>query len=258
MDKGKIEKSCVTLLTFFLFISASGFAANNSDDEASEQTSNFTYGSEIDLNSRYLWRGITWSENFVGQPSVWVSYADFTGTVWGNFFFDDADSRVGCNEVDFILAFIRELAKLSIEPSFSYYLYFNQEDAPGTGEIALKLSYPVGPFSVFTDQTFDIVRYAGAYFGDLGFSYEHELSSKLSLDAAFKLGCGSARFNDTYIGVSKNAFNLTEMKVSLPYYVSGKFYVCPHLELDAVLDRDLYDLLGHYPTNYGLTLGIEL
>jgi hypothetical protein len=198
-----------------------------------------SFGAELDGNSRYVWRGLALSEGPVLQPSAWVSLAGFTLTPWANFAFREGDARAGFNEVDFTLDYSRDISSLTINPSFSVYLYPNQSDAPPTGELALALSYPVGPVSIFTDHSVDLIATPGAYFGDAGLSFESEVVSSLTVEASAYAGWGSARFNEANVDVNRAALNVAGTDVALTWSACGLFYLRPHAALSVILDREL-------------------
>jgi hypothetical protein len=203
--------------------------------------SELSFGAELDGNSRYVWRGLALSEGPVLQPSAWVSLAGFTLTPWANFAFREGDASAGFNELDFTLDYSRDVSNLTVNPSFSVYLYPNQTEAPPTGELALALSYPVGPISLFTDHSVDLIATPGAYFGDAGLSFERDLAQNLTVEASAYAGWGSARFNEANFGVSRAALNVAGADLALTWSVCGVFYVRPHTALSVLLDRRLRD-----------------
>lgn len=229
-------------------------------ENPNEQVENpiFTYGGELDFNSRYVWRGIALSEGTVMQPSIWVSAFDLTFEVWSNFVINDEPNQGEFNEINLIFYYDLEWNKITIEPSLIIYLYPNQEDAPATTEGSLKFSYPIGPISIFTSHIFDIVEYGGSYFGEAGLSYEHEFKPELSLEASLSLGWASSEFNNVNIGFSKSALNVAGGGLSLSYYLKESLYIRPHLELSAIVDKDLRSELDD-PTivTGGLAIGME-
>ena len=54
-----------------------------------------TVGSDLAVNSRYMFWGLTLSNKPVVQPDVWVSVAGFTAGVWGNF---EVSKQSGAND----------------------------------------------------------------------------------------------------------------------------------------------------------------
>src|SRR5262245_28023334 len=74
-----------------------------------------------------------------------------------------------------------------------------------------------------------------------------------------KLGWGSAKFNETNIGVPKRALNLIGAEVSLTYAPNHRFYLRPHFEFTHISDGRLRrHLVSPSVGNFGLALGINL
>ena len=222
-------------LRLFLWLCLVAFASCPGSLIASE----LSFGAELDGNSRYVWRGLALSEGPVLQQSAWVSLAGFTLTPWANFAFHEGDAPAGLNELDFTLDYSRDVFNLTVDPSFSVYLYPNQADAPPTGELALALSYPVGPVSVFTDHLVDPIATPGAYFGDAGLNFETDLIQSLTVEASAYAGWGSARFNEANVGVNRAALNVAGTDLALTWSACGLFYFRPHVALSMLLDREL-------------------
>jgi hypothetical protein len=206
---------------------------------ASGAAAPLSVGVEADFASSYVWRGLALSDGPVLQPSVWASFAGFTLTPWANVAFSEGSAPAGLNELDLTLDYSRDVFDLTVNPSLSVYLYPNQTDATPTGEFALALSYPVGPVSVFSDNSVDLMAVPGAYCGDAGLSFESEFSEDLGVEASARVGWGSARFNNASFEVNHAALNLTGIDLALNWSPGGLFYLRPHAALSVILDRDL-------------------
>jgi len=250
-------KRYILLIGFILLVPLASWGAQQGNG-ATEESPKVTYGSEVDFNSQYVWRGIAYSDGAVMQPSVWVSAFDLTFSVWGNFVLNKEANQGEFNEVDLILSYTREWENITVEPTLQFYLYPNQEEAPATGELSLMLSYPVGFIRLFTDQTLDIIRYGGSYFGEAGLSYEHEFRSNLLLEASVHLGWSSSKFNEVYLELPKAAFSVAEGGLSLTYSLKGSLYFRPHIGITTLVDGDLRDQVDN-PTLLvgGLAVGLE-
>jgi len=217
-------------------------------------------GFEIDYNSRYIWRGLPWSEGPVIQPSFWISAHNLTFSCWGNFVTGEEANRGQLNELDLVLTYEHEWHNISIEPSFEYYSYPNQDplDSPSTGQGILRLSLPIGAFAAFTSHSFDMINYPGAYFGDIGLSYENRVSDKILLSISSFIGWGSFRFNDVYAGLGKDALNVAEGNISINFDLTDSIYLKPHIETSTLIDSDLRSAAANpVLTNAGISAGME-
>lgn len=192
------------------------------------------------------------------QPSAWVSAFDFTVSAWSNFVLTRETNQGQFNEVDLGLDWRGAWGRLTFEPSACACFYPNQADAPATLELAARLSYPVGPLSLFTSHAVEVMSCAGAYFGEAGFCLEKELVSVLSLSTTLTVGWASSRFNDAFLGLERNALNVAGAELNLTYCPWEGVYVAPHLDFSALLDRALRARVDD-PTILagGLALGVE-
>ena len=252
---GRFSVQVLAVLSLILF-APRGATAQEADQQEPEKT--VSCGAEADFNRSYIWRGIRYNEGFLVQPSAWVSAYGFTFTTWANVVADDKDPLVktGLDEVDLILEYDVTGGILEIAPSFTYY-HYPEDQSVNSGELAVKASPPVGPASLATDQIVDVMKYEGAYFGDVGIEYERGINSKLSFSASSYLAWASSKFNQSYVGLSKSALNYADLGISLPYHVTERLYLTPHAELYFILDEELRDYLDKNPFNLGLKVGFE-
>jgi hypothetical protein len=226
--------------------------------QLTDKESTFTYGAEMDFNSRYVWRGLLLDDGPVGQPSAWISAFGFTLTAWSNVAMTDASGVAGLNSGGFILAYDRDWEKLRLEAALDSYIGRMSSDieSRNTMEGSLKLSYPVGPLRIFTTQAFDVLAYRGSYFGEAGLEYAKQITKNTEFTISGRSGWASAKFNDVYIGVNKSAFNFVGVEGSLTYYLGQRMYFRPHVEFSSITDRMLRGQLAPANiVNFGLAFG---
>jgi hypothetical protein len=208
--------------------------------QAEKETSgsDWTYGAELDLNSRYLWRSLIWNDKPVAQPSVWIGRSGLTFSVWSNFVLGDEPNRRQFNEIDCRISYGTDLGPVTIKPAVTVYSYPHQpaEDSPTTGELEIQLSCPVGPFVLETTHFLDFIAYSGGYVGEIGCEYEGEPGGGLSFDAAGRLTFGNATFMNAYIPYGKGGVHAFILELGLTVPVSGSVTLRPHLEWDRILD----------------------
>jgi hypothetical protein len=223
-----------------------------------DKESTFTYGAEMDFNSRYVWRGLLLDDGPVGQPSAWVSAFGFTLTAWSNVAMTDASGVAGLNSGGLILAYDRDWEKLRLEAALDSYMGRMSSDieSRNTMEGSLKLSYPVGPLRIFTTHAFDVLAYRGSYFGEAGVEYARQITKSTEFTISARSGWASAKFNDVYIGVNKSAFNYVGVEGSFTYYLGQRMYFRPHVEFSSITDRMLRGQLAPANiVNFGLAFG---
>jgi hypothetical protein len=227
--------------------------------QLTDKESTFTYGAEMDFNSRYVWRGLLLDDGPVWQPSAWISAFGFTLTAWSNVAMTDASGVAGLNSGGFILAYDRDWEKLRLEAALDSYIGRMSSDieSRNTMEGSLKLSYPAGPLRIFTTQAFDVLAYRGSYFGEAGLEYAKQITKNTEFTISGRSGWASAKFNDVYIGVNKSAFNFVGVEGALTYYLGQRMYFRPHVEFSSITDRMLRGQLAPANiVNFGLAFGI--
>jgi hypothetical protein len=247
------------LLLAAVFAAASGWRpAAAQEAEQPDSGKAVSFGTEVDLNRSYIWRGIRYNQGFLVQPAAWISSYGFTFTGWANIVAQDGDTlaETGTNEVDLILEYGAAAGSLELTPSFTYY-HYPRDRSFNSGELAVKASLPIGPVSLSTDHIIDVVKYKGAYFGDLGIEYEKEFNSKLSFGSYLYIRWASDKFNQNYTGLEEGSLNYADLGLSLPYYLTENLYLTPHLELNIFLNKELGDYLDKNPVNFGLIAGCE-
>jgi len=217
------------------------------------------YGAEVDFLSGFLWRGMTLTDKPVTQPAAWISKSGLSFTVWSSTHLTHEPGAKLFNFTDLILTYSRDWKKLTIEPTLEGYVNRppTGEFDPHTMEVALKLSYPIGPFTAFTSHAIDLIAYRGAYFGETGITYKRTMK-KTDLELTIRSGWASSKFNNGYIGVNKPAVNFVGVDGGLAFNLNSHLYIRPHLEFNRMIDRQLR-AVSLKPTffTFGLTMGME-
>jgi MltA-interacting protein MipA len=220
-------------------------------------------GVETDASSLYLFRGLVYSNGPVTQSKSWVSIAGLNLYAWSNVAMTPAAYARRLDEVDVGASYAFERGPLTVEPAFDCYLYrlSDSQAAAGavarTAEVSVTVSYATGGATVSTRQALDTGSYGGAYFGELGASYDHSVSSRIEIGVSARVGWASSRFNRKYIGPEEAALGLAGAGVSITRRFGRHFYVRPHAEITTVPDASLRAHLAR-PTNgiVGVVLGI--
>jgi hypothetical protein len=198
----------------------------------------WTVGAELDLNARYVWRSLISNDKAVAQPSVWIGRSGWTLSAWSNFVLGREPNRRQFNEIDLRLSYQAELGPFSIEPAVTIYSYPNQgqEENPITGEVEIRVSYPLGPIALETAHYIDFLKNAGGYVGEFVCAYEAEPAEGLTLDAAARLVFGNAKFNEYYIPYDKGGIHSFVLELGLTARLSDSISVRPHIEWTRLLD----------------------
>ena len=150
----------------------------------------------VDLVHGYVWRGITFNEGAVVQPSVDVGLpAGIALNVWGNFDIDDNKGTVAKNEfseIDLTLSKGVTLGPVELTTSYIEYLFPHQGDTnsavAGTREVSLSASIGIpGGISMGLTGYYDFDEVEDGY-AELSVGFSTTLPSDLLLAFSGALG----------------------------------------------------------------------
>ena len=190
-----------------------------------------------DLNSAYVWRGITFNDGAVFQPAIDVSHGGFGVNVWGNLDIDDYNGTLEdgeFSEVDLTLSYGFPIGPVDV--SFGYIEYlFPHSDSDGTREVFVGGSIsPLENLSLGADLYYDFDEVEGFY-AALGASYGFEPMEKLSLEAGVVIGIAD---NDFSTG-DKGGFHEINLSLSGSYVINDSFSVGAMIAYTNPLDNDV-------------------
>jgi hypothetical protein len=234
-------------LVLLLFSPLPGLAAGQSEDYL---------GASLDLNSRYIWRGMAWSEGAVLQPSAWTSLMGYNLMVWANYPLRQESGRQGFNEIDFFVQGTSPRRAINVIPGLNIYTYpGSAEENPWTVELALTFYIPLGPIWIYQENNLDVRAYSGAYYAELGLEAGNDISETLSWEASLALSYASADFNQAYINVAQGALTALGLHYGLEIRIAGALSVLPHAEVTLLLQDFMRDDPSQaWRANIGLTL----
>jgi len=230
-------------------------------DEETEVRPGFSWGAESEACSRYLWRGIPWSEGAVLQPSVLAFSGGWSFEVWANFDLRGGGAERGLNEIDLSLAYEKEWPSLAIESGLNVFVYPGPGSVsdPPTVEAVLNLSLALaGPVSVFIENALDVGAYPGGYFGEAGFRLEYQLHPALGLEASASQSFATQTFNGSYWDVSRSLFNGAFLRVALTWSFGPGFFVRSRVEEVILTAGPIREAAGRGSFfAVGLAVGVE-
>ncbi len=160
----------------------------------------------LDFASAYVWRGITFTDGAVFQPSVTASNdSGFAINVWGNLDIDDANDMSGeFNEIDLTASYGFGTDAVSAEVGFIEYLFPNTPFA-GTREVYLTVGWDVTAapsVSVYYD--IDEVK---DFYANFGVSFGGDVSDALAWSVAVSAGYAGDDFAAAYGGLSGGIYD---------------------------------------------------
>lgn len=228
--------------------------------KSEEKNKNSSAELDLTFNSKYIWRGINISDEFVFQPSLTTSYKWFSIGIWGST--EGGEYAVDFTEVDYTLDLSFELGKLGISTGAVYYTFPNT-DFDATTEIygALSLDVLLSPsLTLF----YDVELAHGVYANlSLGHSFENiwKLSdfTSLSVETALTAGWGTKEHNEFYYGFDRPAFTDAAALLTLPLKVKEAFVLTPYVSYTFLLDGGIRNRMENDDNLwYGLSLAYKI
>ena len=221
---------------------------------AEEARTGLAVTSELDIVSKYVWRGVSLSKAEAYQPSVNFSKNDITANAWLNYSVDKP-RQSKFNELDLTLSYERDMAGLSVSPGFIFYTFTY---SPCYGEAYVKFSRPAAFLKIVTDHYLSMINggAAGGYYGDAGLGYEKELADDTLFTSSALLGWGNAKFNSfNYLTPGmRGHLNVLILDTAITLKVRGGASVRPHLTYYDTLSGAVRTAAGSKPDN--LVFGI--
>lgn len=247
----------ILLFLCVLLTASAGFGQVADPQTGSGQTTPLSWGLSTDVNTKYIWRGITINDGLVIQPDLWLSYGNFSAGLWGNLTAYDRFNAVKGQELDMYLAYDYAIGKFEINHTLMVYFFPTQDDVPNTGEFYIGAGYPIQDFKLTSTVAFDFIAYFGSLYFEHGVAYEKALGDKLSVGSTALVSWASGKFNDSYFGVHQTMCNLLSLDLNLTYNPWGTVFFKPHVQISKTLDKELVPAIGKYPWFVGLMIGFE-
>lgn len=248
-----------SLLTFLLifFTSVNSFCQDSIDINEKAETI-LSYGIENDFVTRYIWNGLSYNHGIIHQPTLWLTYNDFTIYSWASFTQHEFDNNVINNEIDLAVQYSKQLNIIGLETSLTY-IYALQDNAAATTEAYLKLSCGLFETELYSDVTVDVMENLGSFSGSVGFNKQLFENDELSLSTGLCIGWANNKFNKNYIGLSENVnlFNYSMLYVESTYNIFDNIYIKPHIEYCYLFSPVFKSISGNSLTNFGITAGVE-
>jgi hypothetical protein len=231
------------------------------DQKTPNSTATISYGLEIAFRTGHSDRGFLITDRSVFQPVVWLSRRRTDLSLWGNLALTDATDGSRPDIVEAELTHKYEWKGLSIGPAGRMWFYRDRvsRSTSRSVEAWLYLSRDLGPVTLFTNHSVDLLDDRGGYFGEAGVESEGMLSPALEIGGSFGAGWANSRFNDYWAGVAKTAFNRVNAEGWLSAYLTPRFHIGPHVEFSSIVDRDVRagDLFSPSYFVLKLTTGVE-
>ncbi|MBN1518291.1 hypothetical protein JXA32_17145 [Candidatus Sumerlaeota bacterium] len=230
---------------------------------AQDEESPLSFEITSDIYSKYVWRGINLTDDWVWQPgasgSLDVGVGSVSLGVWGNMDLTDVnDNDKEFNEVDYSLDFSYTVAeKINISHGLIFYDFPNTEyDSTWEVYTAIGLDVPLAP--TLTGY-YDLDEIEGIY---LTFDLSHSVpivdedSMSVSLDLGSQVGYGDDDHNMGYYGAGSGFTNLN-LTAGVSVGVGEHFSFGPSVTWSRLLDGEIRDAMGYDDEwYYGLSMSV--
>jgi uncharacterized protein (TIGR02001 family) len=198
----------------------------------------------VDINSAYVWRGQTFNDGIVLQPSIDVAADNGLGiNVWGNYDIDDYDGTLDDNEfseIDLTVSYGFTVGKLDIGVGAIEYTFPATETSAvtATTELYVSLGMPImGGLSAAVDAYYDIDAYDELSYATFGLSYAYDITEKLNLEAGGSIAYAGEEFAQAAGGDDGGLYNYT-LSLSMGYTLTDAWSVAANLTYVDALDDD--------------------
>lgn len=194
----------------------------------------------LDINTAYVWRGLTFNDGFVLQPSLDVAKNGFGLNVWSNFDLDDYDGAVDSgefSEVDLTGSYTHTFGPVDVSVGIIEYLFPSGADS--TTEVFAGLDAGVGAgFSVSCTLYYDFDQ-VDDFFIDAGISYSYSINEPTTLSLTGSVGYAGEDFAAFYAGGADGGFFNYALTASVNYAVTDAFGVGVNINYSDSLDDDV-------------------
>lgn len=227
-----------------LLLTAAPLRCQEKADNAPQETeAAVSYGFESAFYTKYVSRGLVINDKPVFQQEAWVSWREWTLSVWGNMDMTDFGERLGYGnerghftEFDFTLSYSKTLGTFTVGGGYIYYR-FPRTGAPPTQEVFVEVGADV-PLSPKLTVYYDFDEGDGIY-AMLSASREYRLSERIALNLCASVAYASSNYNRFNLGRDVSSLSDATFTVSLPIKLSDKLTLTPSIMYSNVLNGSI-------------------
>ena len=225
-----------TLIKFAVVISILFFASGGS------------FGAEatlgVDTNSAYVWRGITFNDGLVLQPSLDVAKDGFGLNVWGNMDLDNYDGNINSgqfSEIDLTLSYSIPIEIIDLSVGYIEYL-FPGAAAEAAREIYMSIGYSIPPvegLSIGLDAYYEVDEIED-YYISMSISYGCNVNDKIGVEA----GVSAGLIGEDYSVGADGGMNDYNFSLSASYAIDESLSISANINYTGSFDDT--DVLPEY------------
>lgn len=203
-----------------------------------------------DLNQGYVWRGMTFNDGLVLQPSIDASLPKGFGiNVWANMDIDDYDGAMDddeFSEVDITLYYSLEAGGFEFGAGIIEYLYAHQSTEelgalPGTREVYVSVSRAIIEGVSATAEVYYDFDEVDDFYAKLALAYSATISDQLGLECTGSIGnIGTDMSLGEEGGLNEFTLSATlSFSITEALSVSGTLGYTDSLDDDVLPDQDV-------------------
>jgi hypothetical protein len=242
-DKGRAGRSARVIILVLLAAATAGFFSGAS----AEETQGPSVNADVTIASKYVWRGLTLTDDPVLQPSLTVDYKALSLNLWGNTDLTDVNGTPGeMNELDYTLSYSFSVNKVNltlgvIQYTFPHTAFEPTTEIYGSAGLGMLLS-PTVTLYYDSDEV-------GGLYGTLGLSHSFSLGEVYggispSLDLSGSIGYATSSWNEGYYGVNDSGLVDLLLTAVLAIPIDEHLSIGPFISFSQVVDSDLQDAVA--------------
>lgn len=193
----------------------------------------------MDISSAYVWRGLTFNDGLVLQPSIDIVHGGLNLNVWGNFDVDDYDDTLDSgefSEINLVAAYTFELGPVDLTGGVIEYLFPNGADS--TTELYITAATDlIWGLAASVDLFFDVDQ-VDDYYGVLGLSYARELAEDWDYSLGVSVSYAGEGFAEFYADGTDSGFFNYLISTGVDYSVTDALVVGVNLNYSDSIDDD--------------------
>ncbi len=197
-----------------------------------------SYGAQIAFRSGHADRGFIINDRPVVQPVAWVSGSIAELSLWGSFPLAQTTDGSRPQVIELEVTSWHEWKNFRIAPAVRTFFYHDPLSFSSTRSMEgwLFLSYDVGPFSLYSNQSVDVLTYQGAYYGEAGIDSKWRATPTVEIGGSIGAGWASSKFNNLYVDIDRSAFNRIYVENWLTVHLESHQYISVHVEFSTMMD----------------------
>lgn len=193
----------------------------------------------VDINSAYVWRGLTFNDGIVLQPSLDVTAGGFGLNVWGNLDVDDYDNTIDSgefSEVDLTVSYGFSAGPVDLGIGYIEYLFPGGCEATSELFVTAGMDFESGFFGG-VELYYDIDQVEDFY-ATASIGYAFDFNEQTSLELGGMISYAGEDFVLAYTGGTDGGFFNYSLSAAFSYAVTDGLSAGASVTYTESLDED--------------------